>query len=269
MRVVVAGLGRMGRPIAERLRDAGHVVVAIDPRAEASSGFEASGAAEVLVTVLPGDAELRAFDAPPHDLWIDVTSADPETVAAIPGRFVGAPMLGGPADAAQGTLRFLAAGAAADVAIARDLLAPAGEVVDVGDDRTHGYVVKLLANALWFAHSVAATEALLVGRAAGIPVSTLRDLLVATPGSSRYLEEHAPRLLAGDLMADFGIDRVVEELDAVERLRGPGGSSVLGASAALHREALERFGAVDGELLASALLEERAGRPLSDPSVVE
>jgi 3-hydroxyisobutyrate dehydrogenase len=32
--------------------------------------------------------------------------------------------------------------------------------------------------------------------------------------------------------------------------------------ARLHREALERFGAIDGELLAARLLEERAGRTL-------
>jgi 3-hydroxyisobutyrate dehydrogenase len=30
----------------------------------------------------------------------------------------------------------------------------------------------------------------------------------------------------------------------------------------LHREALERFGAIDGELLAARLLEERAGTTL-------
>jgi 3-hydroxyisobutyrate dehydrogenase len=39
--------------------------------------------------------------------------------------------------------------------------------------------------------------------------------------------------------------------------------------ARLHREALERFGAVPGELLAAKLLEERAGRTLRRSALIK
>jgi hypothetical protein len=60
----------------------------------------------------------------------------------------------------------------------------------------------------------------------------------------------------------------VEELDTLASLAREQGvpfelSSLV---ARLHGEALERFGAVDGELLAARLLEERAGRELRSES---
>jgi hypothetical protein len=61
---------------------------------------------------------------------------------------------------------------------------------------------------------------------------------------------------------------VVEELDTLVRLANeytvPFELSTLVARQ--HRDALDRFGAVDGELLAAKLLEERARIRLSDAS---
>ena len=80
-----------------------------------------------------------------------------------------------------------------------------------------------------------------------------------------FIDEYLDRLLAGDYLETFGIDRCVEELETLVRLAElhvvPFELST--NVARLYREALERFGAIDGELLAAKLLEERAGIRLS------
>lgn len=275
MRVGVVGVGRMGGPIARRLIDAGHQAVVHDVDATAADGFatasarELAASSEVLLTVLPGTPELVALAAALDDvsgLWIDLTSADPREVAELAEgrRFVGAPMSGGPEGAASGALRFYAGGAAEHVAVGRDVLARLGEIVEVGPDPASGYTVKLLANLLWFGQSIAVAEALLLGQRVGLEPEALRALLADSPGGSAYLDRWAPRLLEGDYLRDFGLDRIVEELDAITGVAADFGipfelSSLV---ARLHREALARYGPVDGELLATALLEERAGRQL-------
>jgi 3-hydroxyisobutyrate dehydrogenase len=68
-------------------------------------------------------------------------------------------------------------------------------------------------------------------------------------------------LLCGDYLTSFGLDRCCEELDAVAALAEEEAVPFTVSSAVrrVYQEALERYGALDGELLAVALLEERAG----------
>jgi len=65
-----------------------------------------------------------------------------------------------------------------------------------------------------------------------------------------------PRWFAGDYLTDFGLDRVVEELESVEVYADRHGSpaELIAVVTELHRDALDRFGAVGGELLAVARL---------------
>lgn len=72
---------------------------------------------------------------------------------------------------------------------------------------------------------------------------------------------HGDALLDDDPLAEFGLDRVVEELETLERLATEAGVpyDLLGQTADLHREALAAYGAIDGELLGPRLLLDRAG----------
>lgn len=277
MRIAQFGLGRMGSPIARGLAEAGHEVVGFDPKRPNSTGAAAQAAAsvDVVVTVLPGSAEI-AESMPavlaamrPGSLWLDLTSSDPSVVE----RFafdsphvdvVGAPMAGGPTAADARTLRFFVGATPAALARAEPLLTALGTVDHVGSEVTAGYTAKLLANLLWFGQVVAVTEALLLGQALGIAPATLRTTLASSAGGSVFIDEYLDSLLAGDYLQSFGIDRVVEELEILAALaRREGVPFELSTTVArLHREALERFGAVEGELLAARLLEERGGRTL-------
>ena len=94
----------------------------------------------------------------------------------------------------------------------------------------------------------------------------LGGLLQAGPAATAFVADFLPGLLSGDRAPSFGLDRVVEELDSLQRLAATLGSPapVAGAVAQVHRDALRHFGALDGELLGAAYLEHLAGRRLGE-----
>ena len=285
----VLGVGRMGVPIARNLSAAGFAVTVFDVdesrsavagAAVAASARELAERSDVLLTVLPGIAEIRDAmigpgrlieSLPAGSLWIDLTSNDPRVATEIGERALergveslGAPMAGGVTAAEGGALRFYVGGATSSVDRARPILEAVGTVDHVGERIGDGYVTKLLTNLLWFGQVVAVTEALLLGQSLGLSPAVLRYQLADSAGGSVFIDEYLDRLLDGDYLASFGIDRCVEELETLGALATAQGvpfelSSTVGR---LHREALERFGAIDGELLAARLLEDRAGARL-------
>src|SRR5690606_3181345 len=124
---------------------------------------------------------------------------------------------------------------------------------------------------LWFGQAVAVTETMLLGQAMGVSPAVLRRALASSAGGSVFIDRHLDVLLAGGYMEDFGLDRIVEELDTLVVLADRTGTpfELSGLIARLHREALERFGPIEGELLVARLLEQRAGRELRRPAVEE
>jgi 3-hydroxyisobutyrate dehydrogenase len=121
-------------------------------------------------------------------------------------------------------------------------------------------------NLLWFGQAAAVTEALLLGRSLGLDPATLLGVLRRSAAGSAFLDGYGGALLDGDVLPAFGIDRVVEELDTLTALAEEASVPFeLSTSVArLHRAALQRFGAVDGELLVARLLEQQAGRTLRE-----
>jgi 3-hydroxyisobutyrate dehydrogenase-like beta-hydroxyacid dehydrogenase len=294
MRIAVLGVGRMGLPIVRHLVTGGHEVVAVDPDAErraaavaagatvADSGAQAATSVEVLMTVLPGPIECeRALTAegvldalPTGALWIDLTSNDPRVVerlgdaAAARGvEAVTAALAGGVAAAESATLGFFVGGPEAAVGRALPLLGLLGaseRVELVGSRPADASAAKLLSNLVWFGQVVAVTEALQLGQSLGLEPEPLRAVLARGAAGSRFLDEEAGSLLDGDYLTTFGIDRVVEELETLSALAREAGLpfELSDLVTRLHREAFERFGPADGELLAAKLLELRAGREL-------
>jgi 3-hydroxyisobutyrate dehydrogenase len=279
------GVGRMGLPMCTNLARAGYEVIAGDERPEREQEARAVGAswageaqlvaaaAEVLVTVLPGSDELReamALAIPtlgPGTTWIDMTSS-----SAAVGRELGArarergvecldaPVGGGVAAAAAGTLQLFVGGEAQTVERHRRLLEVLGSIEHVGDHGA-GYTTKLLVNLLWFGQAVATGEALLLARRAGIDLEVLRGALGRSAAASEFVRRDLDALLDGDYLTSFGLDRCCEELEAVRALAGELAVpfELSAAVARAYARALERYGPVDGELLAVALLEEQAG----------
>ena len=145
----------------------------------------------------------------------------------------------------------------------RTVLELLGRVEHVGDHGA-GYTTKLLVNLLWFGQAVAVGEALLLARRAGIDLEVLRSALGRSAAASEFVRGDLGALLGGDYLESFGIDRCCEELATVvalaDELTVP--FDVSAAVERTYRAALARYGPIDGELLAVALLEERAGTRL-------
>jgi 3-hydroxyisobutyrate dehydrogenase len=285
----VIGIGRMGRAICTRLAGAGFEVVATDRRPEREADALDRGArwvadipavvaaVDVVLTVLPGTEELEAAGATaipalgPGLTWIEMTSAAPGSGSALLARAEqrGAECLvatlgGGVDDARAGTVQLFAGGASDAVERHRPLLETLGTVEHVGD---HGaaYLTKLLVNLLWFAQGVALGEALLLAARDGVDLEALIGAIGRSAAGSELVRNHGKALLRGDHVASFELDRCCEELDAVvDHAAERGVPNELAATVSrAYRDALARYGPVDGELLAVAALEERAGIRLS------
>jgi 3-hydroxyisobutyrate dehydrogenase-like beta-hydroxyacid dehydrogenase len=284
--VGLIGLGRMGLPICARLVEHGFEVVCTDldgarrelgARAGAAIADETEGAAadvEVVVTVLPGPAEVSAVAEAvtaamsPGAVWLDLSTASPaaaRTTAAAAQRHgvavLDAPLGGGPPAAAEGRLLCFVGARAEDLERVRPVLTVvADRIVHIGPPGS-GYAVKLLANALWFGQAVATAEALTIATRAGLDAEQVRAALGQSAASSRFLTDDARSLLDGDDMPWFALARCAEQLRSLSAYADELAVStdVLDAVRAVHAAAVERYGDVDGELLGARFVAERAG----------
>jgi 3-hydroxyisobutyrate dehydrogenase-like beta-hydroxyacid dehydrogenase len=290
-RITVFGAGRMGLPISGNLTAAGYDVVVTDIRSEVAEAVMAQGArwepvaaaavtgADIVITVLPGVpeiVELTAGDSPllaGHLTWIDLTTSSPLVMKPIQDAALArgvevleAPMGGGPAAAEAGTLQLFAGGDARTFWRVRPVLEAVADPsrIKLVGGLGLGYTAKLLVNLLWFGQAVATAEAMLLGQAAGFNAEALRILLADSAAGSEFLRHDMQRLFSGDYMPVFGLDRCTEELEAVTDM-----FQALGMPCELsqvvtrvYQQALSRFGPVDGELMALALIEELAGSRL-------
>jgi 3-hydroxyisobutyrate dehydrogenase len=275
----------MGARICARLLERGYAVTAHDARAELRETAIAAGAAwapdaaaaaseaDILLTVLPGPAEVTSLIGElagalqPGSIWIDLSTATPPVARAIAARglrALDAPIGGNPDGAREGRLLAFVGGEADTLASAHDVLeALADRIVHVGPAGC-GYTAKLLSNALWFAQAVATAEVLALGSRAGIDAEVLRATLAQSAAGGRFLSDDAPALLAGETHSSFALARCCAQLASVlvlgEELSVP--LDVAAVVSEIHRDALERYGDVDGELLGARYVAERAGAPL-------
>jgi 3-hydroxyisobutyrate dehydrogenase len=286
----IIGLGRMGLPMCRRLTECGFTVTGTDRRSElrgavvdagarwAGSAAAVAGGCAVLITMLPGPGEVSQI-APevteamsPDSTWIEMSSATPAIAAEIARaaegrgvRILDAPVGGGPPQARTGDLLAFVGGRAEHLHAQRDVLESlAGRVLHVGPAGS-GYAVKLIVNMLWFEQAVAGAEALSLAARAGLDLETVRLALQQSAAANRFMDRDAPALMAGDDLTSFPLARCHEELVGVLALGAQLGVPLALAERAteLYSEALERYGDVDGELLAARLVAERAGVDLA------
>jgi 3-hydroxyisobutyrate dehydrogenase len=290
-RVCLIGAGRMGGPMAGQLAAHGHGVTiadsrVIDPPAGAAATTDivaAARAAEVVISVLPTSrvllevAERVMPTMTRRSAWIDMGSNDPETSAALLAiagpvemRVLDAPVGGGPESAARGDLALYIGGERETFEEFRDLLEAVAH-----PDRLHflgrhgsGYVAKLLINLIWFGQAVAMGEALLVAKQMGIELGAMHEALRGSAVAGAFVEKDVSALLAGDYLTTFGLQGCYDELVAIEKVAEQTGTpfTLSRAVTDIYRQALARFGPVDGELLAVALLESQAGVQLRSGS---
>jgi 3-hydroxyisobutyrate dehydrogenase-like beta-hydroxyacid dehydrogenase len=225
--VGVIGTGAMGGGVAASLVRAGIRTYARDIRAEAQAAAVASGAigtatpaelaracdaivllvvdADEIETVLFGPAGAAAALAP-GAIVVASSTVDPTFPAALAPRLAAlgialldAPVSGGPAKAAAGTMTMMVSGDPAAFARMRPVLAAiTGRLFALGTRAGDASAFKIVNNLLAGANLAAAAEAMAIGTRAGLDAGQLYDVICASSGGSWIFADRLDHALDGD-----------------------------------------------------------------------
>ncbi|WP_285407097.1 3-hydroxyisobutyrate dehydrogenase [Luteibacter sp. ME-Dv--P-043b] len=263
-RIAFIGLGNMGGPMAANLLKAGHHLRVFDlvPTAvEAAVALGATAAvsamdavvdAEVVISMLPASRHVDALyrgaagllaAIPAGALVVDCSTIAPETAKQVARAaadrglaMLDAPVSGGTAGAAAGTLTFIVGGDAAVLERARPLLASMGKnIFHVGANGA-GQVAKLCNNMALGVIMAVTGEAIALGAAHGLDPAVLSQMMAVSTGRSWATEvcNPWPGVLPGapasrGYTGGFGTDLMLKDLGLVtEAAVGVGASIPLG-----------------------------------------
>lgn len=220
LKVAFYGLGNMGGPMAANLLKAGYQVCVYDLFPEAMEKLVALGAstaesaqavandADVVVSMLPAGKHVKSLYIEEDGLikvlkegalvidssTIDAGSAQ-VTAAALKEKgieFIDAPVSGGVAGAAAGTLSFMVGGSSIAFEKAKPLLEVMGKNIFHAGEVGAGQVAKVCNNMLLSVLMVGTSEALQLGMANGIDPKVLSEIMSKSSGSNWTLDVYNP-----------------------------------------------------------------------------
>ena len=224
LRIAVLGIGMMGRPIARRLKEAGHQVQVWNrtrAKAEPLAAFgitvhasptEAVQNADMVISLLEngpvvghvlfesGSAKAMRKGA----LFIDMASIQPREARDHAARLgemglahLDAPVSGGTVGAENGTLAIMVGGRPEDFAQAQPVFAACGRATHVGPHGA-GQLTKL-ANQMIVGITIGAVaEALLFAAKGGADMAKVREAIQGGFADSRILQLHGQRMVERD-----------------------------------------------------------------------
>jgi 3-hydroxyisobutyrate dehydrogenase len=217
-RIAFIGLGNMGGGMAANLAKAGHDVHAFDLSAEALERAKAAGClpadsaaaaadgAEAVVTMLPAGKHVEQVyadcifgAADTGAILIDCSTIDVDTARRVADAAIAkglaavdAPVSGGIAAAAGGTLTFMVGGSDEAFARAEPILSAMGKAVIHAGGNGAGQAAKICNNMLLGATMVATCETLLLAKKLGLDPQTFYDIASVSSGSCWSLNSYAP-----------------------------------------------------------------------------
>src|SRR5256712_6834592 len=226
MKIGIAGTGRMGAAIAQRLAGRGHQVTVWNRTADkaralgldvADSATQLAGVSETLISILTDAAalesvygQLLAGDVK-GKLFIEMSTVRPETekrlaekVKAKGAAFVECPVGGTVGPAKEGKLFGFAGGEAADVARARPLLDEMCRRVEHVGPVGAGAAMKLAINLPLLVFWQALGEGLSLCEPLGLDPARLMDIFADTSGGPNVLKVRGPAVAAALAAQDPG-----------------------------------------------------------------
>jgi 2-hydroxy-3-oxopropionate reductase len=225
------GLGIMGRPMAENLREADYELVVYNRTEEkadefaegggekASSPREVAEKSDVVITMLPDSPQVEelvlgedgvAAGVSEGKLYIDMSSIAPATSRQVHEvleeqgvEAVDAPVSGGQPAAESGDLAIMVGGSDDAVERARPILEVMGKAVTHIGPPGAGQVAKA-ANQVVVALTIqAVSEALTLARKSGVDAAKVREALLGGLAQSKILEMHGERMLEHEFDPGF------------------------------------------------------------------
>lgn len=271
-KIAFIGLGHMGGGMAPNLAKAGHEVRAFDlvdaavqqavgkGCTAASSSADAVKDADVIITMLPAAKHVRAVyeqDVAPNAskgaLLIDCSTIDVdsarevgEAMKAQGFEFVDAPVSGGIAAAAGGSLTFMVGGTDQEFENAKPYLEPMAKAVIHAGDLGAGQAAKICNNMILGATMAATCEAFVLAQKLGLDLQVFFDISSKASGQSWSMTSYAPVPGVGpetpadhDYEGGFAAALMLKDLKlAADAARSVGAYTPMGAEA---EELYQRF----------------------------
>ncbi|NRG18403.1 3-hydroxyisobutyrate dehydrogenase [Rhizobiales bacterium] len=262
------GLGNMGGPMAANLVKAGHDVRGLDLSEEAKAGLKEAGGtpvgsiaeavsqADAVVTMLPAGDHVRAVytgddgilaHARPGTLLIDSSTIDVDSARAVAQAaadadmpMVDAPVSGGVAGAAGGTLTFMVGGPDEAFEAAKPFLDIMGKTIVHAGGAGNGQAAKICNNMILGISMIAVSEAFVLAEKLGLDHQKLFDISSTASGQCWSLTSYCP--VPGpvptspanrDYQPGFAAGMMLKDLKLAQAAAGSAGASTpLGAEAA-------------------------------------
>jgi len=251
MKIGFIGLGQMGLPMFRNLIAAGHDVIGFDSSVERNAALRAQGlnvaaspgalpSLDVLITMLPNGKVVRdcllgsgggaglAGCVAPGGAVVDMSSCSPADTLNLADalrerglQLVDAPVSGSVPKANAGTLTIMLG---ADDALAErvmPVLTSLGSTVIRTGKVGSAHAMKALNNYVYAAGLLAASEALMLGKALDLKLDVLVDVMNASSGrnvaTETKLKQHM--LENGDFKAGFALHLMAKDLGIAHSLR--------------------------------------------------
>jgi 3-hydroxyisobutyrate dehydrogenase len=267
-RIGFIGLGNMGLPMAHNLIKAGHQVEGVDVGYAATDRLRAVGGAvaetpkiaaaraDVVITMLPAGPHVSAVYLGPNGVienanagtllidcsTIDVTTArEVSAAAAAKGLLMlDAPVSGGIAGAAAGTLTFMVGGSERAFERALSILQHMGKTIVHAGGAGNGQAAKICNNMILGVSMIAVSEAFVLAEKLGLDKQKLFDISSKSSGQCWSMTNYCP--VPGpvptspanrDYQAGFTAAMMLKDLKlAQEAATAAGASTPMGAEAA-------------------------------------
>lgn len=246
-RIAFIGLGHMGSPMALNLIKAGYSLSVFDLVADsagalgdagarvASSAADAVHGCDVVISMLPASKHveslylgdeglLQHIDA--DALIIECSTIAPQSAIKVSNaaeekglRVLDAPVSGGTAGAAAGTLTFIVGGNDADLEQAQPILQAMGKNIFHAGEAGAGQVAKICNNMLLGVLMAGTAEALALGAANGLDPNVLSDIIAKSSGRNWATELYNPwpgvmpqAPASNNYAGGFGVDLMLKDL---------------------------------------------------------
>src|SRR5438067_8005529 len=293
VQVGFVGLGKMGRPMTQRLLAAGHTVHvfsrsrgAVDELAAAgakpaNSAGEVAQRADIVMTALPTPDSVTevysemANNARQAQIYIDHSTVSPAQnrwcAEQLKGRgadFLDAPVSGGPAGAQGGTLTVMVGGEQRVFDQVLPALQAFGKNIRLCGPVGAGQVVKLINQLLVGIHTSAIAEAAVFGARFGADPQVVLDLIGTSFGGSTMMTRNLPRFMSRDFSPATPVGLILKDLGLIHDEAKNGGVPLLRGSLAEQRFSEARARGLGDEDMSALvkLWEEPAGVTVARPA---
>jgi 3-hydroxyisobutyrate dehydrogenase len=245
-RIGFIGLGTMGKPMARNLLKAGYTLTVYnrsraaanelvsDGALAASSSAEVAAASDVVITMVPDSPDVQAVvlgdvgvleGAKSGTIVIDMSTISPLVAQEIAEKakaagviFLDAPVSGGEPGAIAGTLSIMVGGDKDTFERVRPILEAMGKTITYIGPSGSGQITKMCNQILCAVNILAVSEAMTIGKKAGLDLKVMLQAISGGAASSWMLNNLGPKMIARDWAPGFKIDLQQKDLRLAEEL---------------------------------------------------